>query len=395
MNNAGEATAMQPKVTLLIISFSNLVSDARLLKQIRLLSEHYTVTTCGYGQAPEHAAEHIELSPEHPVWAYDRVQLMTRQFSKAYWGNPAIDEARGLLRGRSFDLVLANDVDPVGIALEVPTRYGLHVDLHEYSPRQKEDLLRWRVFVAPFIRWMVRTFVTQASSWSTVSGGLAREYLRVFGFEAEVITNASPFHDFTPRPTPASEQGTEKTQRPLGLVHSGAALRDRKLETMIEAVRLSERDVTLDLFLTKNDEQYFDELRVLASDVGGVRVNEPVAYAKLIETLHGFDVGVFLLEPTNFSYRFALPNKIFDFVQARLGMIVGPSPEMVDVVTENGLGVVTKDFSPEALAKVIDELDAATIDTWKSASHEAARPLSSELESQKWLMALQALETGK
>lgn len=386
---------MQPKATLLIISFSQLVSDARLLKQIRLLSEHYTVTTCGYGEAPEHAAEHIELSPEHPIWAYDRVQLMTRQFSKAYWGNPAIGEARELLRGRAFDLVLANDVDPVGIALEVPTRYGLHVDLHEYSPRQKEDLLRWRIFVAPFIRWMVRTFVTKASSWSTVSAGLSREYLRVFGFDAEVITNASPFHDFSPTLTPAAQEQPATSEQPIGLVHSGAALRDRKLETMIEAVRLSKREVTLDLFLTKNDPQYFAELQELASDLNGVRVNEPVAYAELIKTLHGFDVGVFLLEPTNFSYRFALPNKIFDFVQARLGMIVGPSPEMVDIVTENDLGVVTKDFSPESLARAIDELDAATIDAWKRASHEAARPLSSELESQKWLLALQALEPGQ
>lgn len=373
---------MLNKATLLIISFSHLESDARLLKQIKLLSQMYEVTTCGYGPAPDDGVTHIELSTEHPIWAYDRAQLLTRQYSKAYWGNPAIQEAKALLKDRSFDLVLANDVDPVGIALSVPSRYGTHVDLHEYSPRQKEDLLRWRLFVAPFIRWMVKTFVTQASSWSTVSSGLAREYRRVFGFDAQVVTNASPFHDFQPT----------TTTDPIALVHSGAALRDRKLETMIEAVRMSNARVTLDLYLTKNDPQYFDELKQSVIELKTVTVHDPVPYNELIHTLHRYDVGVFLLEPTNFSYRFALPNKIFDFVQARLGMIVGPSPEMIDVVREYGLGNVTDDFSPASLATALEKLQVAETDDWKRAAHAAAQPLSSELESQKWLHALQTLE---
>ncbi len=38
---------------LLILSFSPIVSDARLLKQVRRFRDDYAVTTCGYGDAPE------------------------------------------------------------------------------------------------------------------------------------------------------------------------------------------------------------------------------------------------------------------------------------------------------------------------------------------------------
>ena len=38
---------------LLIISFSPIARDARVLKQVRLFTPKYEVTTCGFGPAPE------------------------------------------------------------------------------------------------------------------------------------------------------------------------------------------------------------------------------------------------------------------------------------------------------------------------------------------------------
>ena len=49
---------------LLILSFSSIAGDARVLKQVRLFAERYEVTTCGFGPTPEGVAEHLELAPE-------------------------------------------------------------------------------------------------------------------------------------------------------------------------------------------------------------------------------------------------------------------------------------------------------------------------------------------
>lgn len=372
---------MTPRPSLLILSFSELRSDARLLKQIAGFVDDYAVTTCGYGSRPDGVDAHIELSSEHPVWAYRRSLLMSRQYRAAYWGNPAIQEARQKLAGRSFDIVLANDVDPAGIALEIRPRRGVHVDLHEFSPRQKEDLLRWRLFVAPFVKWMVRTFVAKANSWSTVSSGLSREYERVFGFNAAVVTNASPAHELP----------VQEVASPIRLVHSGAALRDRKLEIMIDALERSSADVTLDLFLTANDPMYVAELKARSNSIKQLTVHEAVPYNELIRTLNGFDVGVFVLEPLNFSYKWALPNKLFDFVQARLGMIVGPSPEMDDLVSRHALGAVAKGFTAEDLADEFNNLTPATVARWKSAANAAAQELSSGTQVALWKQAIARL----
>jgi hypothetical protein len=94
--------------------------------------------------------------------------------------------------------------------------------------------------------------------------------------------------------------------------------------------------------------------------------------------LNAFDIGLFLLRPTNFNYRFALPNKLFEFVQARLAIAVGPSPEMAAMVHQYGLGFVSDDFLPETLAHLIRNAGRGEILRFKQHSHDAARVLCAE-----------------
>ena len=103
------------------------------------------------------------------------------------------------------------------------------------------------------------------------------------------------------------------------------------------------------------------------------------------------DVGVFVLPPLTCNYLNRLPNKFFDFVQARLGIVVGPSPEMAALVREHGLGVVTADFTAQSLARALDELTAETVEGHKAASHTVARGLSAEEQIKGWAAAVDAL----
>lgn len=367
--------------SLLIVSFSPIVSDARLLKQIALFRDDYEIVTVGHGPKPEGVHEHLQIPDEYAIWRYPRADVMMRRYRRAYTGNAAVAAAMKALEGRSFDVALADDVDAVGVALATHPRCGVHADLHEYSPRQHEESWRFRLFVKPFLEWICRTHVAKASSWTTVSNGLAREYERRFGFRPEIVTNAAPYVEAEPTPT----------HDPVRIVHSGAALRDRHLDILVDGVRAS-RAATLDLFLTPNDTAYLDELRAAADASGGrVRLHDPVPYAELAETLRGYDIGVHILPPANFNNRWALPNKLFDYVQARLGVIVGPSPEMAQYVRDYGLGTVTHDFSASALSAALDQLTSDQVTGFKAAAHAHARELSSESQVKLWQAAIERL----
>lgn len=170
--------------SLLILSFSDIRGDARVLKQVREFTRDYDVTTCGYGAAPDGVVEHLRIPSDAPAWRFDRVALVLRRFERAYRGNGAVVEAQRLLGERTFDVVLANDLDTVPLAIGLRPRGGVHADLHEYTPRQRYEDLRWRIFFAPLMAWLVRRYVRRADSVTTVGEGVAAEYERVFGIRA-------------------------------------------------------------------------------------------------------------------------------------------------------------------------------------------------------------------
>jgi len=370
------------KARLLILSFSNIASDARVLKQVRLFVDRYEVTTCGYGPSPDPRVHHRQLDDENGFSTWTRHDLALRRFTTIYWNLPAVVQAQNLLASSDpFDAVIANDIDTVGLALSLQAAHRVHADIHEFAPRQNEELLMWRLFNAPYVRWMCRSFLPQVASMTTVGQGLADEYLRVFGLTAEIVTNATPHADLNPQPV-----GT-----PIKLVHSGASLRNRRLETLVDAVKATRTDVTLDLYLMGNDPDYIVELGDRAAGSPRVRIREPLPYEHLIAKLNEYDIGVHVIAPTNFNNSWSLPNKFFDYVQARLGLIIGPSPEMRHLLEEHDLGAVTEDFSADALTQVLDALTPERVSQWKASAHDAARALSAEAQVAVWDKAVASL----
>lgn len=370
------------RARLLILSFSHIAADARVLKQVRHFAETYDVTTCGYGPSPHPGVAHITLDDDAGFRCWRRRDLVLRRFPLLYHQQPAVRQARERLTALDrFDVVLANDIDTVGLALGLGPRYGVHADIHEYAPRQNEEQLVFRVFEAPYVRWMCRRFLTRAASMTTVGQGIADEYHRVFGLSAEVVTNAAPYADLTPR-----EIGDT-----IRLVHSGASLRNRRLEVLVDAVKATRSDVTLDMYLMGNDPEYVALLRDRASSSDRIAFREPVPYAQLITRLNEYDVGVHVVAPTNFNNRWALPNKFFDYLQARLGIIIGPSAEMERILVENRLGAVAEGFDAESLTRALDALQAERVAEWKLHSDAAARPLSAERQVDIWSRAVAKL----
>ncbi|MGO1563148.1 MAG: hypothetical protein ACTHW7_15135 [Actinomycetaceae bacterium] len=379
MTHAAPAPDRRPSV--LVVSYSTLVSDARLLRQIRLLADEYDVTSCGYGQAPDGVVAHVRIPDGLVAWHKDRLLLMQRRFAAVYERNSVNAHLRKRLPVGEFDVVVANDADTVPLALSLRPRGGVHADLHEYAPRQHEDSPRWRLFVAPYYRWLVRKFLPLCASVTTVGQGLAAEYEREYGARTGVVANAAPFREATPTAVSA----------PLRLVHSGGSMRVRAIHRMIRAVEASTSGATLDLFLVPNDPAYHAELTELAAEADRVTLHDPVPADNVVETIAQYDVGVYVLPPTGFNTQNALPNKFFDFVQARLGIIVGPSPEMASLVEEHGLGAVTSGFEEADLAVVLDRLDPVEVARWKAGSDAAARELSAENQMDAWSYAVAAL----
>ena len=83
---------------------------------------------------------------------------------------------------------------------------------------------------------------------------------------------------------------------------------------------------------------------------------DPVPSDQLINYVKKANLGVSLLEDTCLNHRFALPNKLFEYLRAGLPVLVSDLPEMANIVRQFDVGEVTDLSSPSSLAASIDEM---------------------------------------
>lgn len=334
-----------------------------------MLAEFGDVTTIGFGPRPELAAEHIELDrslKSLPQTVGGVLKLALRRFKAAELAAPATRAALRELDGRTFDLVVANEARALPLAFEVAQGAPVWGDMHEWAPGERTQILSWRLLVAPFMKHICAKYLPRAGAVTTVNESIARLYDDTFGCSTEVVRNANSFYDL--QPTPVADDK-------IRLVHSGAAISGRNIENLITATIDAGERFTLDLYLMKGGDggKYWEELRQLANTSSRVRFRDPVSPEDLPTTLNQYDLGIHVFRPKTAN----LPNKFFDFVQARLGLVFGPSPETDAIIRRHEVGVITEDVTVESIVAALNSLTPQTVGELKENAHRAAERLSS------------------
>ena len=260
------------------------------------------------------------------------------------------------------------------VALRVAGPRPVVIDAHEYAPREFEDKLVWRLTWQGFAEHLCSQYLSRAAAMITVCDGIALEYRRNFAVEPAVVSNAAPWHLLSPKPTRGDT---------LRIIHDGAAVPSRGIETMIEVMRHVDERFHLDLMLLPLSLPYLEKLSVLVQRVPRTRIIPPIATQDLVPAGNDYDIGLYLLRPSSFNNIHALPNKFFEFLQARLAIAIGPSPEMARIVREFRCGIVADDFAPASLARALNRLTVAKIDQMKAGSERAAHVYTAEKNAEK------------
>ncbi|HWO56791.1 MAG TPA: glycosyltransferase [bacterium] len=117
-----------------------------------------------------------------------------------------------------------------------------------------------------------------------------------------------------------------------------------------------------------------------------------VANEQVVEYTAGAAIGLALIEPISFSYRLALPNKLFEYIMAGIPVVVTDLPQMRDIVDEHKVGLVVP---PGALSEAVAAArrlltDAAFHAQCAANARAAARVLSWDREEEKFIAAARA-----
>lgn len=366
-----------PRPQILCISFSDIRSDARVLRQLDVLARHGDVTTVSYGARPDAAQDHIEIDsslPSLPQTLPGVIKLVLRRYRSVALEAPAVKAARRALMGRRFDVVVANEARALPLASLVEGSPRIWCDLHEWAPAERSHVLSWRLLVAPFMDWICRRYLPEIEASSTVNESIADLYEERFGVRPAVVRNAIGYRaDLSPSPM---------VEDRIRLVHSGGAVPGRNIEAIVDAVDQLGDGYTLDLFLipSRHADHYWRSLTERIKASPRTTLHPAVKPEELPRALNPFDLGVYLLPPHTPNHRLMLPNKFFDFVQGRLGFVFGPSVETDRLIREHGLGVITDGYTAHDLVRAIRGLSRDDIRGFKERTDAAAGLLSSSAD---------------
>ncbi|MGV8970457.1 MAG: hypothetical protein ACOH1J_08405 [Microbacteriaceae bacterium] len=370
---AALSNSTAPTRKILCVSFSPIFADSRVLRQLEVLRQHGEVTTVGYGPAPEGVARHIQVPdgasslPETPLGV---LRLALHLHNAVELTAPGEKSAlKETVASGPFDLVVANDARALPLAFAAAGDAPVLADMHEWAAEERATVYIWRVLVGPYMEHLCKKYLPRVAALTSVSSGLAALYGERYGVDYQIVRNAPDLRNLKPKPL-ANDL--------IRLVHSGTADAERNIVELIEATnRLGDR-FTLDLYLLEVPGGHLKEIKKLAATSPRVTVHDPVPPDTLPTVLNDYDLGIFLYPLKTLSHLYHLPNKFFDFVQARLGLVFSPAPEIDAHIAQYKLGIITAGTTADDLVDALQNITAAEVAKFKKASDTSARALSAE-----------------
>ncbi len=176
------------------------------------------------------------------------------------------------------------------------------------------------------------------------------------------------------------------------IIYQGALNVGRGLELMIETMEYLDNA----LFMIAGTGDIEDKLKKRVQEKG---LTDKVIFKGRLtpEALYPLtcsaDLGISLEEDLGLNYRYALPNKLFDYIQCRVPVLCSALPEMSKIVETYGIGIAVRYREPERLAKSIRfMLEERGEGAWLAALDKAAGELCWENESKEYVALVR--ETG-
>lgn len=361
---------------LAILLHGELKNDYRVIKTIRTLSVEFDVSVFFVGnETPVGLNDTVQLhSVQYPT-SFKQKLLRHSYFTKEY----AFLEQAVLESGTTFDLIWANDLPTLLPASKLANRFGakLIYDSHEIY---NETLNQFFPANAGFpkgniARFLLRTMrrhgkkeearlVKLVDLLISVNRSIVEYFeqccdvkrsLTMMNFP-DVTKTTSEIVDFR------SKFSWNKNDRVF--LYQGVLNQGRGLSLLVET--FSQTPEHFRLIVIGNGPLKGDlvQLSELLNIGDKVKFIPAVPLEELPSYTQGADIGINLLEPINLSKKLASPNKLFEYIHAKIPVICSDTPENIKVIERFPIGLLVENNS-QSIIDGMKKLDAeiAAVDT--------------------------------
>ena len=282
------------------------------------------------------------------------------------------------------NLLLSNDLDTILPNYVISRLKGSKMvfDSHEYFTETPELIHRPKVqrvwkriegFVVPKLDEMI-----------TVCDSIADLFREKYGVKCHVVRNIPLRKALSPKGDKQA-LGLPTDKHLLVLQGSGINIQ-RGAEELVQA--MAQLDDCFLMIIGGGD-----VLPILKDMVEQMQITDRVRfyprmpYQQMMAYTQLAELGFCLDKDTNLNYRFSLPNKLFDFIQAGVPIVASHLTEIEKIIRLYDLGLFIENHEPATIAATIREglSDVSRREQWQRNLAVAAQELCWENEEQKLL----------
>ena len=288
----------------------------------------------------------------------------------------------GYLMFRSFDLYFANDLDTAlpNLFWSKVRRKALIYDSHEFFTEVPE--IQNRPLVKSVWSGIEQFVFRHTEHIINVSDSIAEAYYQRYGKKSIVVRNI-PANPGVIQPYDRSKLSISETTRVLILQGSGINV-DRGGEEAVMAMEYISNAVLLVVGSGDALPGMKEIVREKSLDHKVIFIPR-VPFSELLAYTAMADLGLAIDKVTNLNYKFALPNKLFDYLHTQTPIVCADGIEIRRIVERFDIGFAIPSHNPIEMAKSIESAleDPDQIKQWQSNCLRAAEALNWEKEKEK------------
>ncbi len=276
-----------------------------------------------------------------------------------------------------FDVLWSNDLDtlPANYLVSIIRSKKIIFDSHEYFTEVPE--LQNKPAVKKIWKGIEKWILPKLKHVFTVSPSIIDIYKEEYGVDAKLLRNV---------PKKVTEIKREKTIKIKGkntIIYQGAININRGIEYMVEAMQYLDETVMFIAGKGDIEEKISKMITELQLEDKVIMLGE-IPWESLMSYTVQADVGLSLEEDVGLNYRFALPNKLFNYIHANIPVLASNLPEMKSIIEKYQIGEIIEVHNAQHIAKKISSLlnNRSKMNFWKKNTKKAAMELNWDIEKQ-------------
>jgi len=370
-------------ISLLVTNFKN---DNRVYRMAKSLSQHdFPTTVVAWKKGDVEENENFNgVEVERVVVSSDKWKRLNLFIGAIQYFEFAF---RVISRYRKVDAWHCNDYEAfvIGVLAKITRpRLKLIYDCHELESHRNGK--------GAFMRFAIRTLEKLFIPWTelviTVSPSIQEFYKRKYNLPFVALVRNLPNEMQISHSNILREKLGLKNDQ-MVFLYQGMLGKGRGIEVLLNAFEGRNSKDAVIVFMG------FGTLKEQIEDYSSRKENiffiPAVSYSEIPMYTGSADVGVNSVEPTCLSYKYSLPNKLFEYIQSEIPVITNPLPDCAALVNEYKVGRVIPVWNVEGINEVVNDVLKEDLSVYKTHLKSAKKILNWECEEQVLISAYKTI----